>query len=193
MSLLDQLFVYHPEPWQVRYLYQAGLSVFLFDYRGYGRSQNLWPTESGLYQDALGAYDYLTRTRMIRPERIVLFGRSFGAPLLFPAPSPFATIDSWYRVRSNCGTFSAVAGSDKLLSRILHGTSDANIHFDELCQLLRRIGFEERIRGSHHVFRRQGVQELINLQRDGNKAKIYQVRQVRAVILKYRLGGEADV
>ena len=86
-----------------------------------------------------------------------------------------------------------MAGSDKLLSRILHGTSDANIHFDELCQLLRRIGFEERSRGSHHVFRRQGVQELINLQRDGNKAKVYQVRQVRAVILKYRLGGEADV
>lgn len=86
-----------------------------------------------------------------------------------------------------------MAGSDKLLSRILQGTSDANIHFDELCGLLRRLGFEERSRGSHHVFRRQGVQELINVQRDGNKAKAYQVRQVRAVILKYRLGGEPDV
>ena len=86
-----------------------------------------------------------------------------------------------------------MAKSDKLLSRILHGTADANIYFDELCQMLRGMGFEERIRESHHVFRRQGVQELINLQRDGNKAKVYQVRQVRAVILKYRLGGEADV
>ena len=59
-------------------LYRLGLSVFLFDYRGYGRSQGR-PSEEGLYQDALGAHDYLTRTRMIRPERIILFGRSLGA------------------------------------------------------------------------------------------------------------------
>ena len=62
----------------LKLLYQLGLSVFLFDYRGYGRSQGR-PSEEGLYQDALGAHDYLTRTRMIRPERIVLFGRSLGA------------------------------------------------------------------------------------------------------------------
>jgi fermentation-respiration switch protein FrsA (DUF1100 family) len=62
----------------LRELYRFGLSVFLFDYRGYGRSQGR-PSEEGLYQDAIGAYDYLTRTRMIRPERIVLFGRSLGA------------------------------------------------------------------------------------------------------------------
>ena len=52
--------------------------MFLFDYRGYGRSQGR-PSEEGLYQDALGAHDYLTRTRMICPERIVIFGRSLGA------------------------------------------------------------------------------------------------------------------
>jgi hypothetical protein len=40
------------------------------------------------------------------------------------------------------------------------------------------------------MFRRAGVVEKINLQRDGNKAKVYQVRQVRAVVLKYKLGGE---
>lgn len=74
--------------------------------------------------------------------------------------------------------------------QILRGTSDVGIAFDELCQLLRRLGFEERTRGSHHVFRKQGVEEKINLQRDGGKAKAYQVRQVRAVILKYQLGGE---
>jgi fermentation-respiration switch protein FrsA (DUF1100 family) len=62
----------------LRELYRLGLSVFLFDYRGYGRSHGS-PSEEGLYQDAFGAYDYLTRTRMIRPERIVLFGRSLGA------------------------------------------------------------------------------------------------------------------
>ncbi len=77
---------------------------------------------------------------------------------------------------------------DKLLDTVLRGTSDANVSFRDLCQLLRRLGFEERTRGSHHTFRRAGVEEKINLQRDGSKAKVYQVRQVRAVILKYKLG-----
>ncbi len=79
---------------------------------------------------------------------------------------------------------------DKLLARILTGASDANIQFDDLCQLLRRLGFDERIRGSHHIFRKAGVEEKINLQRDEGKAKVYQVRQVRAVLLKHALGGE---
>jgi uncharacterized protein len=63
----------------LRFLHQLGFSVFLFDYRGYGKSQKLLPSESGLYQDALGAYDYVTRTRRVRPERLILFGRSLGA------------------------------------------------------------------------------------------------------------------
>jgi Hydrolases of the alpha/beta superfamily len=62
----------------LRALYRLDLSVFLFDYRGYGRSQGR-PSEDGLYQDALGAYDYLARVRRIRPERLVIFGRSLGA------------------------------------------------------------------------------------------------------------------
>lgn len=59
-------------------LFRSAFSVFVFDYRGYGRSQGR-PSEEGLYLDAIGAYDYLTRTRMIRPERLILFGRSLGA------------------------------------------------------------------------------------------------------------------
>jgi DNA-binding transcriptional regulator PaaX len=78
---------------------------------------------------------------------------------------------------------------DKLLFQILRGTADANITFDDLCRLLQKIGFEERIRSSHHMFRKEGVLEKINLQREANKAKVYQVRQVRAVLLKYKLGG----
>lgn len=78
---------------------------------------------------------------------------------------------------------------DDLLARILGGSSDANIAFNDLCWLLRRLGFDERVKGSHHVLRRQGVEELINLQRDGSKAKVYQVRQVRATIIRYKLGG----
>ena len=77
---------------------------------------------------------------------------------------------------------------EKLLLQILRGTSDANISFNELCNFLLRLGFEERIKGSHHVFRKVRVEEKINLQKDGSKAKPYQVRQVRNVILKYKLG-----
>jgi hypothetical protein len=79
---------------------------------------------------------------------------------------------------------------EKLLLQVLRGASDANTQFDDLRQLLLRLGFEERVRGGHHMFRRQGVEEKINLQRDDGKAKPYQVRQVRAVILKHKLGGE---
>lgn len=81
---------------------------------------------------------------------------------------------------------------DKLLNRILTGTSDANIDFDDLCLMLHRLGFDKRIRGSHYIFRKQGIEEMINLQRDASKAKVYQVRQVRNVILKYKLGGDTD-
>jgi hypothetical protein len=82
-----------------------------------------------------------------------------------------------------------MATYDRLLLQILRGTADANISFDDLLRLLRRLGFEERIRGSHHIFRKPGIEEKLNLQRGDGKAKVYQVRQVRAVILKYQLGG----
>ena len=78
----------------------------------------------------------------------------------------------------------------QLQQKILGGRSDANIRFDDLLSLLRNLGFAERTRGSHHVFRKEGVEERINLQRDGNHAKRYQVRQVREVILRYGLEAE---
>jgi len=62
-----------------------------------------------------------------------------------------------------------------------------------MCNLLRKIGFEERIRGSHHIFRKDGLLEKINLQQDGNKAKPYQVKQVRNIIVEYKLGGNINV
>jgi hypothetical protein len=76
---------------------------------------------------------------------------------------------------------------DKLLEKILRGTSDHNILFVDLCQLLARLGFDERIKGSHHIFSRDQIEEILNLQPDGSKAKKYQVKQVRNVILKYQL------
>ncbi len=83
-----------------------------------------------------------------------------------------------------------MAKHEEVLKRILSGLADANIRFDDLRQLLERLGFEERIRGSHHIFRKAGIPEKINLQRDGNNAKPYQVRQVRSVILRHKLAGE---
>ncbi len=79
---------------------------------------------------------------------------------------------------------------ERLLRTILDGRSDANIRFAELCALMRHLGFDERIRGSHHVYRRQDVSEKVNLQRDDGNAKPYQVRQVRRLALKYQLEGD---
>lgn len=76
---------------------------------------------------------------------------------------------------------------EKILKKLLSGTSDANIPFDDLCELLRNMGFDLRIKGSHHIFRKEGIEEKINLQRDQRHAKPYQVKQVRNVILKYKL------
>ena len=80
--------------------------------------------------------------------------------------------------------------AQKTLERLLRGQSDANVEFADLSTLLQALGFEERVRGSHHIFARRGIDELLNLQHDGAKAKVYQVRQVRAVILKYNLALE---
>ncbi len=62
----------------IRLLYNRGISVFIFDYRGYGRSSGA-PSEAGLYQDAVAGYDYLVRQRQIAPERLIIFGRSLGS------------------------------------------------------------------------------------------------------------------
>jgi predicted RNA binding protein YcfA (HicA-like mRNA interferase family) len=72
----------------------------------------------------------------------------------------------------------------------LRGRSDANIPFVGMCHLLRKLNFEERTKGSHHIFTKEGVEEILNVQPKGGKAKPYQVKQVRNVILRYRLGGE---
>jgi predicted RNA binding protein YcfA (HicA-like mRNA interferase family) len=77
---------------------------------------------------------------------------------------------------------------EKTIEQVLSAKSDANVSFEDLRHLLTALGFDERTRGSHHMFSKPGVEELINLQRDGSKAKPYQVKQVRAVLLKYRLG-----
>ncbi len=77
---------------------------------------------------------------------------------------------------------------EKILLKILRGTSDNNIPFEQLFQLLTNMGFNQRIRGSHHIFTKDGVEEILSIQPKGGTAKTYQVKQVREIILKYRLG-----
>ena len=76
---------------------------------------------------------------------------------------------------------------DKTAEKLLRGESDANIRFEEICHLLQAKGFRMRMSGSHHIFTQSGVMERINLQREGAKAKPYQLRQVRRILATYKL------
>lgn len=80
----------------------------------------------------------------------------------------------------------------KTLARVLRGNADANIRFDDLRSLLVHLGFTERVRGDHHIFTRDGVPEILNLQPRGGKAKPYQVKQVRGVLTSAGLAGEPE-
>ena len=75
----------------------------------------------------------------------------------------------------------------KLLQHILLKRGDANVSFGGLCQVLRRLGFEERIKGDPHVCSMANVEEVVNIQPKGIKAKPYQVRQVRDLVLRHGL------
>ncbi|MEG4811754.1 type II toxin-antitoxin system HicA family toxin [Microcoleus sp. F8-D3] len=88
-----------------------------------------------------------------------------------------------------------MAQIDKLIAKLMLGASDANFSFSDLCEILQILGFEVRIKGSHHIFSKEGVEEILNLQPqkgDRSKAKPYQVKQVRAVVLKYKLVNQDD-
>ena len=76
---------------------------------------------------------------------------------------------------------------ENILAAILRGASDNNVAFSELRYALESLGFEVRIKGDHFIYTKQGVAEIVNIQPTGNKAKAYQVKQVRNLILKYKL------
>ena len=77
--------------------------------------------------------------------------------------------------------------ADKTLEKVLSATADANIRFDDVLSLMPRLGFHLRIRGSHHIFTRPGVEVLIDLQPVHGKCKPYQVRQIRDVLIKFNI------
>lgn len=82
---------------------------------------------------------------------------------------------------------------DKLMQDILCGAKDNNISFGDLQKILTTLGFVVRIKGDHFIYFKDGVEEIINIQPKGDKAKPYQVKQVRNIILKYKMGGNSDV
>jgi hypothetical protein len=79
---------------------------------------------------------------------------------------------------------------EKILSKILDGTSDSNIDFQDLRDLLIWLGFDERVRGSHHIFRKEGIVEKPNIQAAGKSAKSYQIKQIRTLITNNNLKGK---
>ena len=76
--------------------------------------------------------------------------------------------------------------------KVLGGKSDANLAFTEVVGLLKDLGFDLRIKGSHHILTKDGIEEILNLQPKNGKAKPYQVKQVRKVIVRYKLGDYDD-
>ena len=77
--------------------------------------------------------------------------------------------------------------NSKTLQNILSCKRDTNIKFTELQTTLLAMGFRQRIKGDHHIYTKDTIPEIINIQPLGNKAKAYQVKQIRNLILKYKL------
>jgi len=78
---------------------------------------------------------------------------------------------------------------ERVLGQILSGSADSNLAFRDLCNLLAALGFQSRVRGDHHIYFRPDIPEIINIQPRGSKAKPYQVKQVRGIIVRHRLAG----
>ena len=77
---------------------------------------------------------------------------------------------------------------EKLIVELLQGASDKNFKFSDIIKILNHFDFESRIKGSHHIFYKEGIEEIINIQAtENNKAKAYQVKQIREILVKYKL------
>ena len=80
-----------------------------------------------------------------------------------------------------------MARAEKTYLKVMMGKSDNNIDFEDFRYMIKCLGFRERIKGDHHFFSKDGIPERINIQPTGNKAKSYQVKQVREIIVKHSL------
>jgi len=111
----------------IRQFRNLGFSVLIIDYRGYGQSDGR-TTETGIYRDADAAWRYLTETRGVRPNDVVIFGRSLGASVaarLAAQQQPLALI-----VESSFTSVPDIAQElypwlpARWLSRLSHATRD---------------------------------------------------------------------
>ncbi|HBI71636.1 MAG TPA: toxin HicA [Lachnospiraceae bacterium] len=81
---------------------------------------------------------------------------------------------------------------DKFFRSIMSGQNDKNISFNDFRKFILSLGFNERIKGDHFIYSKEGIEEILNIQPNGNKAKPYQVKQVRNIVLKYKIGGNKN-
>ena len=79
----------------------------------------------------------------------------------------------------------------KLYKQIIE-EGKTSISFEDLRFLLLKLGFKERCKVDHFIFTLEGINEIINLQPDGKSAKKYQVKQVKQIVIQYKLGGNSD-
>ena len=77
--------------------------------------------------------------------------------------------------------------AEKTFAAVTSGLHDSNISFSDLRHLLDSLDFSERIKGDHHIYSHAQILEIINIQPERNKAKAYQVRQIREILQKYRM------
>ena len=80
-----------------------------------------------------------------------------------------------------------MTSAPKIFDAVMDGRKDNNIPFTDLQKLLDVLGFSYRVKGSHYIYWREGIAEIINIQSDNGKVKAYQVKQVREIIRKYKL------
>lgn len=82
---------------------------------------------------------------------------------------------------------------NKLYDKIIKSENYNNIKFSEFQLFLEKTGFQLiRTRGDHYIYALNGLDEIINIQPSGKNAKSYQIKQVRLIINKYKLGGNFD-
>ena len=76
----------------------------------------------------------------------------------------------------------------KIYELVISGKSDNNIKYSDFQSLIIDLGFEHRRqKGSHTMYYHRGINEFMNIQKDGNNTKAYQVEQLRNVIIKHKL------
>ncbi|MBP5774052.1 MAG: type II toxin-antitoxin system HicA family toxin [Eubacterium sp.] len=83
-----------------------------------------------------------------------------------------------------------MSNESKILEMVLSGKQDANIKFSDLQKLLKMLGFSCRVKGDHFIYTKPNMIEIINIQPNGNKAKPYQVKQIRNLLIKNLMEGK---